>query len=176
MAGLINRKEWLIQQVVFKRNRALLILLSVLFLSSCATTLVYQNIDWFAYRYVNNYVDLDRDQRRQFKRQVKDLAGWYRDEELPQYLSLLKAIEQDLQSSLSVTQVQQRLAVLASAYQRGQEKSVQYLSRLQSNYLNNKLHNYSRVCWQSSASWKRNICHVASKITWMIVATITAEP
>ncbi len=71
-----------------------LLLLGVLLISGCSTKFGYNNIDWLIHWYVDDYVDLDQQQRKQFDAQMEKFLAWHRDTELPLYRSQLVEIQQ----------------------------------------------------------------------------------
>ncbi len=74
--------------------RLKLLLLGVLLISGCSTKFGYNNIDWLIHWYVDDYVDLDQQQRKQFDTQMDMFLAWHRDTELPLYRSQLVDIQQ----------------------------------------------------------------------------------
>ena len=78
--------------------RKVLLLSSVLFLSGCTLQFGYNNIDWLVHWYVDDYVDLDREQREQFDTQMDKFLAWHRDNELPRYRNQLTELQQQVKS------------------------------------------------------------------------------
>ncbi len=80
--------------------------LALLFLTSCSSTFLYNQLDWLIPWYVDDYVDLTRPQKKSLKQQLQPLLRWHRKEELAIYLDLLAGIEQDLAAPLDGAIVQ----------------------------------------------------------------------
>ncbi len=93
---------------VFKgaRVKVLVIGALILLLTACSSRFVYNNLDWLAYWYVDDYVEFSTEQKRLFSPQVDRLLGWHRNKELPEYLGLLSRIQAAVgQSDLKPQQV-----------------------------------------------------------------------
>lgn len=67
-----------------------------LLLSGCGTQFVYNNITLISPWYVDDYVDLNRDQMKRFKAHLRELQAWHRDSELPRYREVLVNIQGQL--------------------------------------------------------------------------------
>lgn len=77
-------------------QRVLGAVLIALFLTGCGTQLVYNNLPLVTPFYLDDYVDLNRDQKSVFKAGFKDLHRWHRTQELPVYRDLLIQIQATL--------------------------------------------------------------------------------
>ncbi|NVD07785.1 hypothetical protein FCU94_12920 [Vibrio sp. JPW-9-11-11] len=65
-----------------------LILLLVV-LGGCSTSFVYDNIDWLAVEFVEDYVELEDSQEQLISNRVELLGLWHRQQELPNYVAYL---------------------------------------------------------------------------------------
>ena len=83
----------------------ILIILCVFALSGCSTTFIYNNLPWLADYWVDDYVDLDKQQSKQLKAEVEKLRRWHRSHALPQYRELLVEIKAALNKPLDVPQL-----------------------------------------------------------------------
>lgn len=79
---------------------------ALLFLTSCSSTFLYNQLDWLIPWYVDDYVDLTGPQKKNLKQQLQPLLRWHRKEELARYLDLLAGIEEDLAAPLAGSTVQ----------------------------------------------------------------------
>ena len=61
---------------------------ALVLLSACSNTFLYNQLDWIVPWYVDDFVDLNRQQRQDLKTQVRELLTWHRGEELATYLAL----------------------------------------------------------------------------------------
>lgn len=69
----------------------------MLMVAGCSfTRLGYQNLEWLVSWKVNDYVTLDREQKRWLRSEVKNLHTWHCATELPRYTTLLASIRDEL--------------------------------------------------------------------------------
>lgn len=78
--------------------RVLAAILLVLGLSGCSTTFVYNNLNWLVHWYLDDYVDLNRAQKKHFDSKMADWLVWHRNQQLPRYLDDLQALKQQLET------------------------------------------------------------------------------
>ncbi|MCC2615444.1 DUF6279 family lipoprotein [Aestuariibacter halophilus] len=72
------------------------VLLVPLVLAGCSSTFAYNNLDWLLYWYLDDYVDLQRDQKQVFDQQLDTWLQWHRAEELGAYRNHLNDLREDL--------------------------------------------------------------------------------
>ncbi len=87
-----------------KRLRIFVLVSLLASLAGCSNSFVYNQLDWLIPWYLGDYVDLNREQQRAFKDQLRELLRWHRSEELARYVELLDGIEADLGQPLSAEQ------------------------------------------------------------------------
>ncbi|EGU47632.1 putative lipoprotein [Vibrio ichthyoenteri ATCC 700023] len=58
-------------------------------LSGCGTKLVYENLDWLTIRYVEEFVELDREQQSHLSEAINNASEWHRSDEIPAYIEEL---------------------------------------------------------------------------------------
>lgn len=83
----------------------ILIIFCVFALNGCSTTFLYNNLPWLADYWVDDYVDLDKQQSKQLKAEVAKLRRWHRTHALPQYRQLLIEIKAGINKSIDVQQL-----------------------------------------------------------------------
>lgn len=77
--------------------KTLLLMASVLFLVACgANRLAYNNLDWLIGWKVNDYVSLNRDQKRWLASRTKQHLAWHCSVELARYVPLLDELQTSL--------------------------------------------------------------------------------
>lgn len=90
-----------------KRWRLLPLLLATLWLTACSsTTFFYNRLDFLVPWYVDDYVDLSRDQDRELEQRLEPFLSWHRREELPRYAALLQQLERALETELTLADVE----------------------------------------------------------------------
>ena len=94
-------------------SRILLVLALALLGACSSTTFLYNRLDFILPWYLDDYVELDRDQRQQFDRLLDPFLDWHREEELPAYVAVLDQIE----GTLGQPVTQQEIDAIASAFE-----------------------------------------------------------
>jgi hypothetical protein len=79
----------------------------VLFISGCSTKFVYKNIDWLAYWYLDDFVELTDEQKVVFDQKLNEWLVWHKENELPQYVGHIAEISNDVVTQqLSLDKIQ----------------------------------------------------------------------
>ncbi|WP_438865035.1 DUF6279 family lipoprotein [Neptunicella sp.] len=77
----------------------------MLLLGGCSSKFAYNNLDWLAYWYIDDYIDLDRGQKRLLDNKLTTWLEWHRGEELVKYRQQLTTLlAQHQQGPLSTQQ------------------------------------------------------------------------
>ena len=84
--------------------RSICTLVFTLLLSGCGTQFAYNNLTLITPWYVDDYIDLDRQQKAVFKAHLKTLHEWHRSSELPIYREILLEIQTELEADVLDTQ------------------------------------------------------------------------
>lgn len=71
----------------------------VLLLSGCSTRFAYNNIDWLIYWYLDDYVELNNEQEKQFDSMLGEWIVWHKKEELPRYQAQLQTLIDDVRNN-----------------------------------------------------------------------------
>ncbi len=91
-------------------------------LAGCSNSFVYNQLDWLIPWYLGDYVDLNREQKRDFKNQLRELLRWHRGAELARYVELLNGIQGDLYQPLGAAEVEAWANEALAAYQRIEDR------------------------------------------------------
>jgi hypothetical protein len=110
-----------------KQSRVVPILLLVLLLGGCGGNFIYNQLDWLIPWWMDDYVDLSRDQKKDLKARLQPLLQWHREEELRNYLILLDDIDAGLRRELSPQDLQRWAEEMWLAYIRLEKKSLPML-------------------------------------------------
>ncbi len=105
-----------------KYVRSLALLLGLSVIGGCSSTFLYNQLDWLIPWYVDDYVDLTREQKKGLKEQLRPLLRWHRQEELAQYRDILDGIEEDLQRPVTGADVQSWADAMLGAWERIEER------------------------------------------------------
>ncbi|MFT6897403.1 MAG: hypothetical protein ACJA13_001809 [Paraglaciecola sp.] len=65
-------------------------------ISGCSSKFAYNNIDWLMYWYIDEYVDLDKQQKTSLDPKVQQWLAWHRSEQLAQYRAQLQILKQQI--------------------------------------------------------------------------------
>ena len=107
-----------------KRVCGFFLLFLLPFLHSCSTSYVYDNLDWLVHWYVDDYVELTPQQKKEFDQRFSQLQRWHKESELQAYQLWLEDIREGLlQDSLS----DKELAVSVRSHR---EKTLYFWERL----------------------------------------------
>lgn len=79
-----------------------------IFLTGCGSKFAYNNIDWLMYWYIDDYVELDKTQKKLLDGHVAQWMTWHRQDELTEYKTQLEQIKlQVSQDNVSAQQWEQ---------------------------------------------------------------------
>ena len=107
-------------------------LIAILLLcSACSsTTFVYNRLDFLIPWYLDDYVDLERSQKRALDELLEPYLRWHRSDELPQYLDILILIESYLDKPLEQKNIVAISAPVEAAFLRLERESLEWLLTL----------------------------------------------
>ena len=75
---------------------AFMLVIIVFSITSCSTKLAYNNLDWLASWYVDDYVNLTDTQEDEFDTKLDAFLMWHRNIELQNYILQIKTIQADI--------------------------------------------------------------------------------
>ncbi|MDM3869991.1 DUF6279 family lipoprotein [Porticoccus sp. W117] len=73
-----------------------MLLLMLLVTAGCTTKIAYNYAHWWANWAVDDYIDLDREQKAFFKSEFRQLHQWHRETQLPLYVEFLEQLRTTL--------------------------------------------------------------------------------
>ncbi|MEM6579996.1 MAG: DUF6279 family lipoprotein [Pseudomonadota bacterium] len=112
----------------YKASLRWLFLTSLVFLGACSsTTFVYNQLDTIVPWYVDDYVDLDREQREQLDAELEIFLAWHRQQELPRYVQLLDQVDSTLGAPVTTQEIADLYAEMEVAFVRLEEESLVWL-------------------------------------------------
>lgn len=74
--------------------------------SACSSKMIYNNLDWLSYWYIEDYITLTNVQEAEFDPALVQFLDWHRKSELPSYLTQIKQIKQDINNGLEQTDIE----------------------------------------------------------------------
>jgi hypothetical protein len=100
----------------------------LLLLAACSsTTFVYNRLDFFVPWYVDDYVDLDQQQKQHLDSLLEPFLSWHRSRELPDYLKIIESIEDGLSRPQTPASVASVFGQFESAWLRLEGESLDWL-------------------------------------------------
>jgi len=90
-----------------------------LLLGACSsTTFVYNRLDFILPWYLDDYVDINREQKTSLDASLKPFLHWHRVVELPHYVQIITGIEENLDYAVTPDMVGQTLSEIEQAWLR----------------------------------------------------------
>lgn len=78
-----------------------LVVLSSLLLAGCGVRFVYNQLDWLIPWYLEDYVELERDQETLFEERLQSYLAWHRTDQLPRYSAFLHQVADRAEKGLN---------------------------------------------------------------------------
>ena len=75
-----------------------ILLICIILLSGCSTKFAYNNASWLVYWYMDDYIELNKEQEEEFDVFFEQWMNWHRTEELPRYAEQLNEIVNDVKT------------------------------------------------------------------------------
>lgn len=114
-----------------KPLRLALVMAVLLFLGACSsTTFIYNRLDFILPWYLDDYVDLNRDQKASLDASLKPFLLWHRVDELPRYVQILSEIEQGLDGTVTPGMVGKLFSEVEQAWLRLEDEALDWLFEL----------------------------------------------
>jgi uncharacterized protein DUF6279 len=119
--------------------------------SACSTSFAYNHLDKLIPWYLNDYVDLDREQKQLLKARLVPVLDWHRSEELQRYIAILDKIENDLAGRIDAAVVQSWLEDFVAAADRLQLSAVDTALQLGETMSDEQLRDFITRLWERQA-------------------------
>jgi hypothetical protein len=135
------------------RKLIAVVLLSLL-VAGCTMSFTYNHLDWLIPWYVDDYVDLSRQQRQLLQGQLGPVLRWHREEELEQYLVLLDQIEADLAGEVTTAQVRSWADEIIAAVERVEENMVSVALQFGATLSDEQLAEFMESVWEEHREYE----------------------
>lgn len=127
-------------------------------LSSCSSQFAYNNLDWLAYWYIDDYVDLDREQKKQFDVHLEKWLQWHRKEELSRYKMQLERIRERLaKGPLTEQEILQEFAEGRKHWERLRAKLSPELSQFAALLNDNQVDAFFEELAEQNQEWEEEL-------------------
>jgi ABC-type transporter MlaC component len=84
---------WPIQNIHYKRCLLIILLFGI---TSCSSKIVYNNLDWLAAWYIDDYVTLTDAQESEFSPAFNNFLDWHRTSELNNYVNQIRRVQNEI--------------------------------------------------------------------------------
>lgn len=88
-----------------KKVRGLLFISFLFSVTSCSSKIAYNNLDWIAAWYVDDYVTLTDSQEEEFDSAIKSFVAWHRKSEIQSYILQIQYMKKDVKSGVKHSNV-----------------------------------------------------------------------
>jgi len=107
------------------------VLSMILTLTACSSKFAYNNLDWWVYWYLDDYISLTDRQEDIFDKHLNTWLQWHKSSELPRYKQQLLALKTQLNNNtLNTFAINQHFSQAQSHWQRVRDKISPPLARL----------------------------------------------
>lgn len=101
---------------------------ALLSISACSgTSLVYNRLDYLVHWYVDDYAELNQTQKVYLDELLSPFLVWHRTQELPNYVKILKGIEDSLNRPLTPTAIAAIFTEFETAWFRLEDEALDWL-------------------------------------------------
>ena len=129
------------------RKLAAIVLLT-LFTAGCTMSFAYNHLDWLIPWYVDDYVDLSRQQKQLLQGHLTPFLQWHRQQELERYLEILDQVETDLAGHVSAEQVQSWAEQVMAAVERVEENMLPVALEFGATLSDDQLAEFMESVWE----------------------------
>ena len=102
--------------MISTKNSLLVILLAIM-VSGCSFRFVYNHLDWWTNWYLDDYVELTKQQQQIFDEEFEKLHLWHRETQLPLYSQQLKALKLAINNDINEEIITENLAAFVEHWQ-----------------------------------------------------------
>ena len=135
-------------------RKLIAVVLLTLLVAGCTMSFTYNHLDWLIPWYVDDYVDLSRQQRQLLQGQLGPVLQWHREEELERYLELLDQIEADLAGEITAGQVRSWADEIIAAVERVEENMVSVALQFGATLSNEQLAEFMESVWEEHREYE----------------------
>lgn len=123
-------------------------LLATCLLAGCTATFTYNHLDWLIPWYVDDYVDISRDQKQFLKGQLEPLLQWHREEELARYIDILNRVEADLAAPVTAATVQGWIDQVVEAGERIEDSMLTLALEFSTTLSDEQMREFTAKLWE----------------------------
>ena len=131
--------------------------LFTLLMAGCTMSFTYNHLDWLIPWYVDDYVDLSRQERQLLQGQLGPLLQWHREEELERYLEMLDQVETDLAGVVSSAQVRSWVEEVIAAIERVEENMLPVALEFGASLSDEQLAEFMDSVWEEHRDYEEEL-------------------
>lgn len=140
---------------MYHRLRTMSLALALLFLGACSsTTFFYNRLHIILPWYLDDYVELDRDQDRYLDETLQPLLAWHRREELPRYVVILENIQRSLDQAMTADDVAAISLQFEQAWFRLEDKLLDFLLDLGARLTDQQIESFLEKLWEKQRKYE----------------------
>jgi hypothetical protein len=139
--------------MILRRIR-LAALLGLALLAGCTASFTYNHLDWLIPWYVEDYIDLTRDQRKSLRFQLGPALHWHRCEELARYIGILDGIGGDLQGVVSPGTVQGWIDEILAAAERAERSALEVALEFGEELTDSQIDEFIGTLWERQREYE----------------------
>ena len=98
-------------QGLIKKISKITVVLALCILGGCSTSFTYNNLPWLSSFWIDDYIDLDKQQSKEIKHIIKTTRDWHRDVELPKYKQDILTLKAKFNSPLDKNELAEQITV-----------------------------------------------------------------
>lgn len=135
-------------------RKLIAVVLLTLLMAGCTMSFTYNHLDWLIPWYVDDYVDLSRQQRQLLQGQLGPVLQWHREEELESYLEILDQVEADLAGEITTAQVRSWADEMIAAVERVEENMVSVALEFGATLSDEQLSEFMASVWEEHREYE----------------------
>lgn len=138
-----------------RRLRTIGLVSALLFLGACSsTTFFYNRLDFILPWYLDDYVELDREQEKYLDSLLAPFLAWHRSEELPRYVEILENMESTLDGQLGSQDVAAIFLQFEQAWLRLQDEFLDWLLDLGDQLSDSQVESFMAELWEQQRKYE----------------------
>lgn len=99
----------MLNNIKMKKLKHVGVAISILFLCSCSASFTYNNLSWLSSFWVDDYVDLNKQQNKQLKKIIETTQHWHRSTQIPAYKQDIQNIKTLFNEGLKPVQLKEHV-------------------------------------------------------------------
>jgi len=134
----------------------LALLCGLLFLAGCSSnTFVYNRLDFLLPWYLDDYVDLNRDQAGYLDELLEPFLAWHRRQEMPRYAALIEELRVSLEEPITVEDLEAVAEGARAAWLRTEAAGLEWMLELGTALSDEQIDELMQSLWKQHEEYKK---------------------